>query len=58
MTSQLINDVISLQDVRPAMDSFEAVWDRMKACWMRWTLNENSFQNETRVQHSNESATE
>jgi len=23
-------------DVRPAMDSFEAVWDRMKVTWWRW----------------------
>jgi len=23
-------------DVRPALDSFEAVWDRMKVAWMRW----------------------
>ena len=24
-------------DVRPAFDSFEAVWDRMQVTWMRWT---------------------
>lgn len=23
-------------DVRPAMDSFENVWDRMKVTWLRW----------------------
>jgi len=34
----------TLLDVRPAIDSFEAVWDRMKATWMRWTAN-------TRVYH-------
>ncbi|XP_041064183.1 holocytochrome c-type synthase isoform X3 [Carcharodon carcharias] len=24
-------------DVRPALDSFSAVWDRMKVAWWRWT---------------------
>ena len=24
-------------DVRPAMDSFGACWDRMRATWWRWT---------------------
>ncbi|CAG9861918.1 unnamed protein product [Phyllotreta striolata] len=26
----------ALLDVRPAMDSFDNVWDRMKVCWWRW----------------------
>ncbi|XP_056633996.1 holocytochrome c-type synthase [Diorhabda sublineata] len=26
----------ALLDVRPAMDSAENVWDRMKVCWWRW----------------------
>lgn len=26
----------ALLDVRPAMDSWENVWDRMKVTWMRW----------------------
>ncbi|XP_023018707.1 cytochrome c heme lyase [Leptinotarsa decemlineata] len=26
----------ALLDVRPAMDSFENIWDRMKVCWWRW----------------------
>ena len=26
----------SALDVRPALDSFGAFWDRSKACWMRW----------------------
>merc|ERR1719350_1881908 len=26
----------ALLDVRPALDSVEAVWDRMKVCWYRW----------------------
>lgn len=28
----------ALLDVRPAFDSFENVWDRMKVTWWRWTL--------------------
>lgn len=28
----------ALLDVRPAMDSAENVWDRMKVCYMRWKL--------------------
>lgn len=27
----------SILDVRPAFDSFDAVWDRMKVAWWRWT---------------------
>lgn len=27
----------ALLDVRPAFDSFEAVWDRTRACYWRWT---------------------
>lgn len=26
----------AILDVRPAMDNFENVWDRMKVCYMRW----------------------
>lgn len=26
----------ALLDVRPAMDSFENVWDRMRVTYMRW----------------------
>lgn len=26
----------ALLDVRPAMDSWENCWDRMKVCWWRW----------------------
>lgn len=29
-------------DVRPAMDSFEACWDRMKAAWWRWTASSSN----------------
>ncbi|XP_075529184.1 cytochrome c heme lyase isoform X2 [Dermacentor variabilis] len=28
----------ALLDVRPAFDSFENVWDRMKVAWWRWTI--------------------
>jgi len=28
-------------DVRPAIDSFEAVWDRMKVAWWRWRYASN-----------------
>lgn len=27
----------TILDVRPALDSFTAVWDRMKVAWWRWT---------------------
>lgn len=27
----------TILDVRPAFDSFSAVWDRMKVAWWRWT---------------------
>lgn len=27
----------SILDVRPAFDSLDAVWDRMKVAWWRWT---------------------
>jgi len=30
----------ALLDVRPAMDSFENVWDRMKVTWWRWMYSE------------------
>ncbi|CAK9290471.1 unnamed protein product [Gordionus sp. m RMFG-2023] len=26
------------QEVRPALDSFEAIWDRMRIAWFRWRL--------------------
>ena len=31
----------AILDVRPAMDSFENVWDRMVVAWWRWTHKEN-----------------
>uniref|UniRef100_A0A6M2DNJ7 Holocytochrome c-type synthase n=1 Tax=Xenopsylla cheopis TaxID=163159 RepID=A0A6M2DNJ7_XENCH len=30
----------AILDVRPAMDSFENIWDRMKVVYMRWTMKE------------------
>lgn len=30
----------ALLDVRPAMDSVENVWDRMKVAYMRWRFTE------------------
>jgi len=36
-------------DVRPALDSFEAVWDRMKVAWWRWKY---APQMEVEQQHS------
>nr|CAG4651292.1 EOG090X0CJG [Simocephalus serrulatus]SVE94474.1 EOG090X0CJG [Simocephalus serrulatus] len=29
----------ALLDVRPAMDSWENCWDRMKVCWWRWNYS-------------------
>ncbi|EDV22318.1 uncharacterized protein TRIADDRAFT_28549 [Trichoplax adhaerens] len=29
--------VVALLDVRPALDSWGAVWDRVKVAWWRWT---------------------
>ena len=31
----------AILDVRPAMDSFENVWDRMVVAWWRWTHKED-----------------
>nr|CAG4641168.1 EOG090X0CJG [Eulimnadia texana] len=37
----------ALLDVRPAMDSLDNVWDRMKVAWWRWKYSsESSSQNE------------
>jgi cytochrome c heme-lyase len=35
----------ALLDVRPAMDSFDNVWDRMKVCYMRWKYEYFDFSN-------------
>ncbi|EFN87715.1 cytochrome c-type heme lyase isoform X2 [Harpegnathos saltator] len=35
------NYSIALLDVRPAMDSWENVWDRMKVAWWRWRYQPN-----------------
>lgn len=31
----------AILDVRPAMDSFDNVWDRMTVAWWRWTRKDN-----------------
>lgn len=30
----------TILDVRPALDSFGAVWDRTRAAWWRWTVRD------------------
>ena len=42
-------------DVRPAFDSFEAVWDRMQVTWMRWT-SQGMFKKAQPAQDSEPSA--
>lgn len=44
----------TLLDVRPAFDSFSAVWDRSKATWMRWRYS--SGDSTTVVPHGMENA--
>ncbi|XP_068985327.1 holocytochrome c-type synthase [Bombus flavifrons] len=36
----------SLLDVRPAMDSLENIWDRMRVAWMRWKYRNESKESE------------
>lgn len=31
------NSVPIYLDVRPALDSFQAFWDRLRVAWRRWT---------------------
>ncbi|XP_076813401.1 holocytochrome c-type synthase-like isoform X2 [Clavelina lepadiformis] len=47
----------TLLDVRPAFDSFGAVWDRMKACYMRWTNFNPTMGANSRVYHTGEPIT-
>ena len=37
----------ALLDVRPAMDSMENVWDRMRVAWQRWLTHLPSFRSVT-----------
>ncbi|XP_044018138.1 holocytochrome c-type synthase [Aphidius gifuensis] len=37
----------ALLDVRPAMDSFDNVWDRMKVAYWRWRFADNNDQQQT-----------
>lgn len=36
----------TLLDVRPAMDSLENIWDRMRVAWMRWKYRNESKESE------------
>jgi hypothetical protein len=36
----------TILDVRPAYDSFGAIWDRMRAAWWRWTVRDTYDANE------------
>lgn len=36
----------ALLDVRPAFDSLDNVWDRMKVTWMRWRYSDKSEKQE------------
>lgn len=38
--------VFALLDVRPAMDSLENIWDRMRVTWMRWRYCNESRESE------------
>lgn len=38
-------------DVRPALDSFSAFWDRSKVAYMRWTVKPQDSVQHTNVQH-------
>jgi len=46
------------QDVRPALDSFTALWDRTKAMTMRWRASRYSAGSDTRVYHTGEAPQE
>ncbi|KAK6188465.1 hypothetical protein SNE40_004634 [Patella caerulea] len=45
----------TLLDVRPAFDSFSAVWDRSKVAYWRWTSEKNTPSGSTAVHHTEES---
>ncbi|XP_066581065.1 holocytochrome c-type synthase [Prorops nasuta] len=40
----------ALLDVRPAMDSWENIWDRMKVAWWRWRFSHETEKEATTVQ--------
>ncbi|KOX78948.1 Cytochrome c-type heme lyase [Melipona quadrifasciata] len=40
------NYTFTLLDVRPAMDSLENIWDRMRVTWMRWKYCNESSESE------------
>ncbi|KAL5022702.1 hypothetical protein ScPMuIL_001857 [Solemya velum] len=41
----------TLLDVRPALDSPTAFWDRLKVSWMRWTTKDTDLDKVTAVPH-------
>ncbi|KAH0946106.1 hypothetical protein HN011_002546 [Eciton burchellii] len=41
----------ALLDVRPAMDSWENIWDRMKVAWWRWKYQSNNESIDTAKEH-------
>lgn len=41
----------ALLDVRPAMDSWENIWDRMKVVWWRWKYQSNDDAVSTAKEH-------
>ncbi|KZC11411.1 PREDICTED: cytochrome c-type heme lyase [Dufourea novaeangliae] len=47
-----VNDkyTFALLDVRPAMDSWENIWDRMKVTWWRWRYSNESKESEHATQ--------
>ena len=50
---QLDHDSLTftLLDVRPAFDSFSAVWDRTRAAWWRWTVRDTYDTDEANTRH-------
>lgn len=43
----------ALLDVRPAMDSFDNVWDRMKVCYMRWKYEYEDYKLKSELKKEN-----
>ena len=50
----MTNYQFTILDVRPAFDSFGAVWDRSKAAWMRWWYSSRMEQDNISVTHAHE----
>jgi len=43
--------MFALLDVRPAMDSWDNIWDRMKVAWWRWKYQSNNEPMSTATVH-------